>query len=88
VYESLKKEGLLSDYKVWTNVTSDSPGDWDVAVGLMFANYAAIESSMPKRQLASPNITAPEMQCSEAAKKRNELRDVVASKLAREVMPK
>ena len=27
VWESLKKEGMISDYKVWTNVTTDSPGD-------------------------------------------------------------
>ena len=43
VYESLKKEGLLSDYKVWVNPVSDHPDDWDVAVGLMFANYASLD---------------------------------------------
>lgn len=37
-YDALKKEGILSDYKVWNNVTTDGPNDWDVAVGLMFPN--------------------------------------------------
>jgi hypothetical protein len=43
VYDDIKKEGMISDYKAWTNVTSDSPGDWDIAVGLMFPNWAAID---------------------------------------------
>src|SRR5271165_1203560 len=43
VYDAVKKEGWISDYKVWGNVTTDSPGDWDVAVGLMFPNWAALD---------------------------------------------
>jgi hypothetical protein len=42
VYEEAKKQGLLSGYKVWNNVTTDGPGDWDVAVATMYPNYAAI----------------------------------------------
>ena len=61
-----KKEGLITDYKMWLNDTTDHPGDWDVAVGILFPNYAALD----------------------AGKRRNEIREVVASKLAREVMPK
>ena len=44
-YDAIKKEGILSDYKVWTNVTTDHPQDWDVAVGLMFPNWAALDQS-------------------------------------------
>jgi len=35
----LKKEGLISDYKVWTNVTTDGPHDWDIAVACWFRNW-------------------------------------------------
>jgi hypothetical protein len=66
VYADFKKEGLITDYKMWLNDTTDHPGDWDVAVGILFPNYAALD----------------------AGKRRNEIREVVASKLAREVMPK
>jgi ABC-type sugar transport system substrate-binding protein len=88
VYESLKKEGLISDYKVWTNVTTDSPADWDVAVGLMVANYAAIDQLDAKAATSVAKHYGSREGMIEAAKKRNELREVVASKLAREVMPK
>ena len=88
VYESLKKEGLISDYKVWTNVTIDHPEDWDVAVGLMFANYAAFDQLDAKAATSVAKHYGSREAMIEAGKKRNDLREVVASKLAREVMPK
>ncbi len=87
-YDSLKKEGILSDYKVWTNVTTDSPGDWDVAVGLMFPNWAALDVSDAKTATIVAKHYGSREAMIEAGKKRNELREVVASKLAHEVMPK
>jgi hypothetical protein len=88
VYDSLKKEGMITDYKVWTNVTTDSPGDWDVAVGLMVANYAAIDQLDAKAATIIAKHYGSREAMLEAAKKRADIREVVASKLAREVMPK
>ncbi|MGO9539064.1 MAG: hypothetical protein ACLPN2_00550, partial [Terriglobales bacterium] len=47
-YDPLKKEGIINDYKVWTNSTTDSPQDWDVALALMFPNWAAIDQADAK----------------------------------------
>jgi hypothetical protein len=88
VYESVKKEGLLSDYKVWLNVVTDHPDDWDVAVGLLFPNYAALDQIDAKAATISAKHYGSRDAMIEAGKKRNELRAVVASRLAREVMPK
>jgi hypothetical protein len=88
VYETLKKEGLISDYKVWTNATTDSANDWDVAVGLMFANYAALDQLDAKAATIVTKHYGTRDAMIEAGKKRGELREVVASKLAREVIPK
>ena len=87
-YETLKKEGLISDYKVWTNVTTDSPHDWDVAVGLMIPNWAAIDQLDAKAATIIAKQYGSREAMIEAGKKRNDIREVVASKLAREVMPK
>jgi hypothetical protein len=84
----LKKEGLISDYKVWTNVTVDHPGDWDVALGLLVTNYAAIDQLDAKAATSIAKHYGSREAMLEAGKKRNDLREVVASKLAREVMPK
>jgi len=88
VYDSLKKEGLISDYKVWLNVTTDSPGDWDVAVGLMLPNYAAIDQLDAKAATIVIKHYGSRDAMLEAGKKRNDIREVVSSKLAREVTPK
>jgi len=88
LYEQYKKEGLISDYKVWLNVTTDHPDDWDVAVGILFPNYAALDQVDAKAATISSKHYGSREAMIEAGKKRNELREVVASKLAREVMPK
>lgn len=88
VYDSVKKDGMLTDYKVWTNVTTDGPGDWDVAIGLMFPNYAALDAIDAKAASISTKHYGSRDAMIEAGKKRSEIRDLVSSKLAREVMPK
>jgi hypothetical protein len=88
VYESLKKEGIISDYKVWNNVTTDTANDWDVCVGLMVANWAALDQIDAKAATIVAKHYGSRDAMIEAGKKRNDLRDVVMSKLAREVMPK
>ena len=87
-YATLKKEGILSDYKVWTNVTTDNPNDWDVALGLMFPNWAALDQGDARAATIIAKQYGSREAMIEAGKKRNDLREVVASKLAHEVMPK
>jgi hypothetical protein len=88
VYDDLKKEGMLSGYKVWTNVTTENPGDWDVAIGLMAPNWAALDQVDAKAATIAAKHYGSRDAALEAAKKRNDIRELVASKLAHEVMPK
>jgi hypothetical protein len=88
VYESLKKESFITDYKVWTNSTTDNSNDWDVAVALVFANWAALDQADAKAATLVAKHYGSRDAMIEAGKKRNDLREVVMSKLAREVMPK
>jgi len=88
VYDAVKKEGMLTDYKVWTNATTDHPDDWDIAVGLLFPNWAALDQVNAKAATISTKHYGSRDAMLDAAKKRNEIREVVASKLAHEVMPK
>jgi hypothetical protein len=87
-YATLKKEGILSDYKVWTNVTTDNPNDWDVALALLFPNWAALDQGDARAATILAKQYGSREAMIEAGKKRNDLREVVASKLAHEVMPK
>ena len=88
VYEALKKEGMLTDYKVWENATTNSPDDWDVAVGLILPNYAALDQIDTKAATIAAKHYGSRDAMVEAGKKRTEIRFLVASKVAREVMPK
>ena len=88
VYESLKQEKFITDYKVWTNATTDGPNDWDVAVAVVFPNYAALDQVDAKAATLVAKHYGSRDAMIEAGKKRNDLRDVVMSKLGREVMPK
>jgi hypothetical protein len=88
VYEAVKKEGWISDYKVWTNVTTNGSNDWDVAVGLMYPNWAALDQLDAKAATVSAKHYGSREAMIEAGKKRTEFREVVASNLVHEVMPK
>jgi hypothetical protein len=87
-YEELKKEGMISGYKVWTNVTTDNPHDWDIAVGVMLPNWAAVDQIEARAATILAKHYGSREAMIEAGKKRQEIREVVASKLAREVTPK
>ena len=88
VLEEQKKAGLISDFKAFINPTSNSPSDWDVAIGVLYSNWSALDQIDAKAASIAVKHYGSREATFEAAKKRSELRDVVASHLAREVMPK
>ena len=85
IYDEQKKQGLISDYKFWINPTSDGPNDWDVAIGILYANYAALDQVAAKAASIAIQHYGTREAALEASKKRAEVGDVVANKLAREV---
>src|SRR6516165_6108687 len=88
VLDEEKKQGLISDYKAFTNPVSNGPQDWDVAFGILYANWAALDQLDAKAASIAVKHYGSREAAFEAQKKRAELRDVVGSHLAREVTPK
>ena len=88
LYDEYKKAGLIVEYKAFVNPVIDHPHDWDVAIGLLYPNYAALDQLDAKGASVVVKHYGSREAAFEAAKKRAELRDVVASHLAREVMVK
>lgn len=88
LYDEYKKAGLIVEYKAFLNPVIDHPHDWDVAIGLLYPNYAALDQLDAKGASVVVKHYGSRDAAFEAAKKRAELRDVVASHLAREVMVK
>ena len=88
IYEEAKKQGLLVDYKAFYNPVLDHPQDWDVAIAILYPNWAALDNADAKAASIAAKHYGSRDASLEAARKRTEFRDVVASKLAREVTPK
>jgi ABC-type sugar transport system substrate-binding protein len=88
VLEEQKKQGLITDYKFYTNPVSNHPGDWDVALAISYPNWAAIDQLAAKGFSIAEKHYGSREAMTEAGRKRDDIREVVASHLAREVTPK
>jgi hypothetical protein len=88
VYDEYKKAGLIVEYKAFVNPILDHPHDWDVAIGLLYPNYAALDQLDTKGASVVVKHYGSRDAAFESAKKRAEIREVIASHLAREVMVK
>lgn len=88
VLDEEKKMGLISDYRLFVNPTLNKTDDWDVAVGVLYANWAAIDQIEAKAATVVVKHYGSRESAFEMARKRSEIRDVVSSHLVREVTPK
>jgi len=85
IWEEQKKQGLITDYKLFTNATTNSPNDWSVAVAILYANWAALDQLDAKAQSIAVQHYGSRDAMMDAARKRAEISDLVASHLAREI---
>jgi hypothetical protein len=88
IYQEAKAQGLISDYKAFTNPVTDHPDDWDVAIAILYPNWAALDQLDAKGASITAKHYGSRDAAIEAGRKRSEIREVVASHLAREVTPK
>ena len=88
IYDELKKAGMITDYRFYTNPVTDHPNDWDVALAVSIPNWAAIDELDAKAATIAAKHYGSRDAMIEAGKKRAEFRDVIASHLAREVILK
>ena len=88
VLDAIKKEGWISEYKTFLNDTAEHPGDWNVALAILYPNYAALDQLDAKAATVAAKHYGSREAMVEAGRKRNDLREVVASHVAREVMAK
>jgi hypothetical protein len=88
IFEEFKKAGWIVDYKTFTNPVTDHPGDWNVALSVSYPNYAALDQLAAKAaSIVNKHFGSREAALA-AAKKQDDVREVIASHLAREVMSK
>jgi hypothetical protein len=88
IFEEFKKAGFISDYKTFTNPVTDHPGDWNVAVSISYPNYAAMDQLAAKAATIVNKHFGSREAALASGKKLDDIREVVASHLAREVISK
>ncbi|HXW15791.1 MAG TPA: hypothetical protein VEN79_14895, partial [Terriglobia bacterium] len=88
VWDEERKQGLIADYKVFTNATTNSPNDWSVAIAIQYPNWAALDEIDAKGATIVVQHYGSRETMNQAARGRAEVGETVASHLAREVMLK
>lgn len=85
IYDDEKKQGLITDYKFYVNPVANQPNDWNVAIALLYPNYAALDQLDAKAGTILTQHYGSRDAMIQAGKSRADLADLQASRLAREV---
>ena len=88
IWDEQKKQGLIADYKLFTNATTNSSNDWSVGIAILYSNWAALDQIDAKAATIAVAHYGSRDAMMDAARKRAEISEVVASHLAREIMLK
>ena len=86
--EEQKKQGLITDYKVFLKETKNNPEDWDICVAIQYKNWAALDGLTAKGEAVRDKIMGGKQQAQDVADKRVEIREIISSELLQEIVLK
>ena len=86
--EEEKKQGLITDYKVFLKQTKNNPEDWDICVAIQYKNWAALDGATAKGEAARDKILGGKQPAQELGEKRAEIREIISSELLQEIVLK
>jgi hypothetical protein len=85
LYEEMKKENVILDYKVYLNTTKHDPQDWDIAIGVEYKNFGAMDGLTAKGESIRDKILGSKQAAQQLGEKRVEMREIVSTMILREV---
>jgi hypothetical protein len=86
--EEEKKQGLVTDYKIFLKQTKNNPEDWDICVAVQFKNWAALDGATAKTEGVRDKILGGKAQAQSLGEKRQEIREIISSELLQEIFLK
>jgi hypothetical protein len=86
--EEQKKQGMITDYKVFLKQTKNTPEDWDICVAIQYKNWAALDGATANGEAVRDKILGGKSQALDLNDKRAEIREIVSSELLQEVVLK
>jgi hypothetical protein len=85
MYDQMKKDGTILDYKVFLNTTQHDPQDWDMAIGVQYKNFAALDGLTLKMEGLRDKVLGSKQASQQLGEKRVEMREIVTTMILREV---
>src|SRR6202040_2886651 len=86
--EEQKKQGIITDYKVFLKETKNSPEDWDICVAIQYKNHAALDGLAAKGEALRDKVLGGKAPAQELTEKRAEIREIISSELLQEIFLK
>jgi hypothetical protein len=85
IYDEMKKEGAILDYKVFLNTTKHDPQDWDMAIGVQYKNFGALDGLAARAESIRDKVLGSKQNAQQIGEKRADMREIVSTVLLREV---
>lgn len=83
--EALKAEGIVLSYKV-VGTEAHTPGDWNLMLMVEFKDLASLEANEAKADALLQKLFGADEKVMQGYKERAEIREVMGTRLAREVI--
>ena len=83
--EAAKKDGLILSYKV-IGAEGHTPGDWNLMLMTEYKNLATMEANEDKGDALAQKMVGNDEKQMQGYKDRSEIREVMADRLAREIV--
>jgi len=85
IYDEMKKENLILDYKVFLNTTKHDPQDWDISIGVQYKNFGALDGLTAKGETIRDKVLGSKQAAQQIGEKRVDMREIVSTMTLREV---
>ena len=85
IEEAAKKEGLILSYKVLVT-EGHTPGDWNLILMTESKDLAALEANEKKADALAERLVGDDQKQMQGYRDRSEIREVMGSRLAREIV--
>ena len=81
IYEEYKKAGIITEYQIFNNATTDNANDWGVGVALTYPNFAMLDNLADRTDPITLKHYGSAAKRQAAADRRGQIRIVVSSRL-------
>ena len=85
IYEEEKKAGILTNYEIFNNVTTNGPNDWGVGITLTYPNYAMLDNLGERNDPITLKHYGSADKRQAAADHRTQITTIVSSRLQRTI---